>query len=181
MAYTVKAKERHVFRLNTPDLGLLFHGVLEDFSYLMQEKGETWKTISFDDITELTNTAVDRQAPNIGNEILFSNNGLRYLIKRLKRISVRAVSTIAEHIKSGDFEPYGYEVSFGDGKKLPPVIIDLEDGKKLILTGKIDRVDILSSDGTTYVKVIDYKSGKKVFQPSGALLRHTATAFNLYG
>ncbi|MCQ4725538.1 helicase-exonuclease AddAB subunit AddB [Anaerotignum faecicola] len=163
MAYTVKAKERHVFRLNTPDLGLLFHGVLEDFSYLMQEKGETWKTISFDDITELTNTAVDRQAPNIGNEILFSNNGLRYLIKRLKRISVRAVSTIAEHIKSGDFEPYGYEVSFGDGKKLPPVIIDLEDGKKLILTGKIDRVDILSSDGTTYVKVIDYKSGKKSF------------------
>jgi ATP-dependent helicase/nuclease subunit B len=40
----------------------------------------------------------------------------------------------------------------------------LSGGEKLLLNGKIDRVDIMDKDNTKYVKIIDYKSGQKAFQ-----------------
>ncbi|MCI8342774.1 MAG: helicase-exonuclease AddAB subunit AddB [Firmicutes bacterium] len=163
MAYTMKAREREIYRIGSPDLGILFHGVLEDFSNMLKESGKNWRTASENDIVSMTTKAVDKRAAELKGQILLSNNGLTYLIKRLKRISIRAVSTLAWHLRSGDFEPYGYEVAFGSGEALPPIVIDISGGKRLVLTGKIDRVDILNSDNTSYVKIIDYKSGKKSF------------------
>lgn len=166
MSYTMKAAERPVYRLSTPDLGRLFHAVLEDFSYHLQEEKLQWQDLDNGQLTAMVTAAVDRQAPALGNEILLSSHALMYLIKRLKRISVRAISTLAMHLKSGNFQTYAYELGFGIGQQLPPIAIDLKDGKKMLLTGKIDRVDILNKDGTTYVKIIDYKSGAKKFDLS---------------
>ncbi|HCT64063.1 MAG TPA: helicase-exonuclease AddAB subunit AddB [Lachnospiraceae bacterium] len=166
MSYTMKAAERPVYQLSTPDLGRLFHSVLEDFSYNLQENKLNWQDLDKGQITTLVTDAVDRQAPSLGNEILLSSHSLMYLVKRLKRISVRAIYTLAMHLKNGSFQTFAYELGFGVGQQLPPIAIDLKDGKKMLLTGKIDRVDILNKDGTTYVKIIDYKSGSKKFDLS---------------
>ena len=61
------------------------------------------------------------------------------------------------------FEPAGYEVGFGPYEALPPIVIGMADGSKLILRGKIDRVDLLDAEGNKFVKIIDYKSGTKAF------------------
>ncbi|MGE4214292.1 MAG: helicase-exonuclease AddAB subunit AddB [Anaerotignaceae bacterium] len=166
MSYTMKAAERPVYQLSTPDLGRLFHSVLEDFSYNLQENRLNWQDLDKGQITTMVTDAVDRQAPSLGNEILLSSHSLMYLVKRLKRISVRAIYTLAMHLKRGNFETFAYELGFGVGQQLPPIAIALKDGKKMLLTGKIDRVDILNKDGTTYVKIIDYKSGSKKFDLS---------------
>ena len=42
----------------------------------------------------------------------------------------------------------------------------MPNGRELLLRGKIDRVDIYRKDGSCYVKIIDYKSGKKDFSLS---------------
>lgn len=166
MSYTMKAAQRPVYQLSTPDLGRLFHSVLEDFSYNLQENKLNWQDLDKGQITAMVTDAVDRQAPSLGNEILLSSHSLMYLVKRLKRISVRAIYTLAMHLKSGNFQTFAYELGFGIGQQLPPIAIALKDGKKMLLTGKIDRVDILNKDGTTYVKIIDYKSGSKKFDLS---------------
>ena len=166
MSYTMKASQRPVYQLNTPDLGRLFHSVLEDFSYTLEKDNLDWQELSKEQMTAMVSEAVDRQAPSLGNEILLSSHSLMYLIKRLKRISIRAIFTLAMHLKRGSFHTFAYELGFGIGQQLPPIAIDLKDGKKMLLTGKIDRVDILNKDGTTYVKIIDYKSGSKKFDLS---------------
>mgnify|MGYP000024880417 CR=1 FL=1 len=46
-------------------------------------------------------------------------------------------------------------------EKVNAIEIELENGQKVLLSGKIDRVDILKNPDGTYVRIIDYKSSIK--------------------
>ncbi len=162
MTYTLKAKERPLYQINTPDLGALFHAVIENFSNKITEKGLDWNSVDNQTIQKLTNLCVKCEVEKFSNDIFSSSNKLKYTVKRVERISERAINTIIEHVKSGLFVPYAFELKFGSSG-LAPIVIDLGDGRKMFLTGKIDRVDILDSEGKVYVKVIDYKSGSREF------------------
>lgn len=162
--YGLRAKERKLYEMNTPDLGLLFHSVLESFSRELIEQGKNWRQLTLAETEKMIDAAVEKKAPEIGSEVLLSTASYKYIVKRLKRISKRAITTLEEHIKRGSFEPFGYEVGFGIEEALPPIVIELSSGDKLVLTGKIDRVDVLEASGKQYIKIIDYKSGKKNFQ-----------------
>lgn len=161
--YALKAQKRKLYQLNTPDLGTLFHKVLENFSQNLEERKLDWKELSKEQTYTLIDAAVEQAAPKLSNEILLETAANRYLMKRLKRVSRRAAWTLTEHMKNGSFEPYGYEVSFGQGDKLPPIVIELSNGERMVMRGKIDRVDILDKDQNRYIKIIDYKSGNKKF------------------
>lgn len=161
--YGLKARPRQLYQLRTPDLGNLFHQVLEQFAATLKKDGISWQTLTQEETERRMDAAVDEAAPHLGNEILMDSAANRYLIKRLKRISRRAGWTLVRHIQSGMFEPAGYEVGFGPHEALPPIVIGMSDGSKLILRGKIDRVDLLDAEGNKFVKIIDYKSGTKAF------------------
>ena len=139
------------------------HQVLEQFAATLKKDGISWQTLTQEETERRMDAAVDEAAPHLGNEILLDSAANRYLIKRLKRISRRAGWTLVRHIQSGMFEPAGYEVGFGPHEALPPIVIGMSDGSKLILRGKIDRVDLLDAEGNKFVKIIDYKSGTKAF------------------
>ncbi len=162
--YHLKAKQRQLYQLRIPDLGLLFHDVMEIFSKQLRQKNISWHHLQKEQSDEIIDYAVEEAAPKISNQVLFDTSGNRYLLHRLKRISKRAAWTLTKHIQMGDFEPYGSEVIFGSASSLPPIVIELSGGEKLLLNGKIDRVDIMDKDNTKYVKIIDYKSGQKSFQ-----------------
>jgi ATP-dependent helicase/nuclease subunit B len=68
---------------------------------------------------------------------------------------------ILESLKYSDFEVLGNEVEFKEGKEYSPIIIDLENGKKVEITGKIDRIDIAKTVEDKYIRIIDYKSSVK--------------------
>ncbi len=161
--YVISAKERKLYELGTPDLGYLFHGILESFSLKMAENNKNWQNITVGETDKLISEAVSENAPKLENEILLSTASRRYLIKRLERISKRAAKTLTGHVQSGTFKPYGFEMEFGIDGVMPPIVIELSNGEKMIMNGKIDRVDVLDKDGKRYVKIIDYKSGTKAF------------------
>lgn len=130
----------------------MFHQVLEQFAATLKKDGISWQTLTQEETERRMDAAVDEAAPHLGNEILLDSAANRYLIKRLKRISRRAGWTLVRHIQSGMFEPAGYEVGFGPHEALPPIVIGMSDGSKLILRGKIDRVDLLDAEGNKFVK-----------------------------
>ena len=53
-------------------------------------------------------------------------------------------------------------MSFGDQGDLPAVVITQPDSE-LRITGKVDRVDGWVKDGRLYLRVVDYKTGRKDF------------------
>ncbi len=161
--YGLQAEERRLYQLQTPDLGTLFHEVLELFSQSVQEEKLKWNDLTKEKTTALIETAVDTAAPHLNDRILMASAANQYLVHRLKRISARAAWTLVQHLQQGKFTPAEYEVGFGMKEKLPPILIELSEGGKLILNGKIDRVDLFDAEGNHYVKIIDYKSGTKNF------------------
>ena len=58
-----------------------------------------------------------------------------------------------------------YEAIFGEGG-LPTMTFTLPDGEEVVLTGIIDRIDILKTQDKDYIRIIDYKSGNKDFRLS---------------
>lgn len=161
--YGLKAEERRLYRLQAPDLGTLFHAVLDRFFAKLEADSIPWKTLTQETTEALIFQAVAEAAPALGERILLESAANQHLIRRLQRISARAAWALVQHLQQGDFVPAGHEVGFGLREALPPIVIALKDGGSLILNGKIDRVDFLDADGTRYVKIIDYKSGSKVF------------------
>ena len=161
--YGLKAEERRLYQLHTPDLGTLFHEVLELFSNKLEADSIPWTDLTKETTKTLIETCVDEAAPRLSDRILMESAANKYLIRRLKRVSVKAAWALVQHLQMGDFIPVGYEVGFGVHEALPPIVIELGDGGSLILNGKIDRVDLLDAEGTRYVKIIDYKSGNKTF------------------
>lgn len=84
--------------------------------------------------------------------------------RRIARTARRAGRSILSQFSGGAFRPLRAELAFGQNG-IAPLELELADGSRVYLQGRIDRVDVL--DGDT-IRVIDYKSGAKKFDPTMA-------------
>lgn len=164
--YGLRPQERKLFEMGAPDMGEFFHGCLLSFAEKLSREKINWRELEQDQCRSIMDGIMDELAPRYGDGVLYSTHRYKYLLNRLKRIGRRAVWTLTEHLRKGDFDPLGHEVSFGRKGKFPPIEVKLADGETIYLEGRIDRVDLLDAEDGTYVKIIDYKSGKKEFRLS---------------
>ncbi len=158
--FGLRVKEREEFRLKAPDLGQLFHAAIENiYRYLKQDNLELAE-ISPEQLTELAGKVVDELVPRLQNELLLSTSRYRYLTRKFKKTVVRAALILREHEQRGTFRPVGLEVSFGMDGGLPGLQFELADGSVMVIRGRIDRVDKAKDEKGSYLRVIDYKSGR---------------------
>lgn len=156
--YGLKLSERKAYRLEAPDMGEFFHAALKMFTEKVQNNSLDWGGLSREECLSMSEEIVDQLAPQLQSEILLSTARYRYLTGKLKKTVNRAVLTLAEHSRRGEFRPKFVEMAFGPGCQVPPVGITLPDGSLMQLSGRIDRVDEAEKDGGVYLRVIDYKS-----------------------
>ncbi len=92
---------------------------------------------------------------------------LLHLFSRLRSLALVMLRDILTEIRSGSFRPALTEQSIGggDSDRIPSPRLTLPDGSSVQLVGKIDRVDLWKDGEKTYVRVVDYKSGKHTFSP----------------
>ena len=69
------------------------------------------------------------------------------LTNRLVKVVSQSIEYIVDGLKNTDFEVVGNEIEFKNGSEYKPIEIETEDGKKIEITGKIDRID-LAKDAT---------------------------------
>ncbi len=164
--YGLRAKERKIMKMEAPDIGSFLHLVLNRFSETMEKSGLSWKDVDKSWCEEQVDFIVEDIVENVSGIPLKRSKRYVYLKERLKRVINRSIWLIVEHVKRSGFEPIGYEVTFGGAGGLPALTLDLPGGEKVILTGRIDRIDLLKRDKGNYVRIIDYKSGSKEFKLS---------------
>ena len=74
---------------------------------------------------------------------------------------MQSIKYIIEELRNSDFKVFANELEFKKGKQYKPITISLDDGKKVEITGKIDRVDLAKTSEGKYIRIIDYKSSVK--------------------
>lgn len=161
LSHGLRLREREIYRLETPDIGQLFHGALKLFGEHMQEHQLTWADLSGEESKKIASEKVELLVPRLQREILLSSNRYKYLTKKLKNVVGRAASIINEHGKRSEFVPLALELGFGPGEQIPPLRFTLPNGCEMELIGRIDRVDGAKGENGLYLRIIDYKSSGK--------------------
>ena len=86
--------------------------------------------------------------------------------RRIAKTARRAGRNILSQFEQSRFVPMYYEMAFGKNG-IAPIMLELADGTFVYLQGRIDRIDVLD-EKEKRIRVIDYKSGAKKFDPTMA-------------
>ena len=90
----------------------------------------------------------------------------QFLFKRLVNILVRLLQRLGAEFAQSDYQPAAFELPIGERERVKPLHLVAADGTQVVVEGIVDRVDLLRRGGRRYVRVVDYKSGQKVFRLS---------------
>lgn len=163
LQYGLQLSEREEYTFETKDMGNLFHSILQFFSEQIRNRKYNWINFPQEEGDNILDQAIDACASDYLSSILYSSERNRYILTRLKRIMSRTVQSIQRQLKQGSFLPEEYELSFSSMEDMNTVNIHLSEQEKMVLRGRIDRVDLCRKDDQVYVKVVDYKSGEHDF------------------
>ena len=161
LKYGLNLKEAEEFKIKSLDTGNFMHDVIDSVFTKIEEKELDVKTITKEELEIVVNNIINEKL-GINKNYIFSSSA-RYIVltKRLKRAITQSIDYIVEQLQNSSFELYGHELAFNEKTDFKPMRITLENGKEVVVTGKIDRVDIAKSDEKTMVRIIDYKSSVK--------------------
>lgn len=165
--YGLSAKERRPAELNALEYGSLIHYLLE---HLLKEQGaEALSVLEEDALKKLILICIERYVEEQLGGAQDKSPRFRFLVNRIADSAQVVVAHIAKELAQSKFQPAAFELELREGGEFPPLKITLPNGETATVEGKIDRVDVMELDGTTYVRIIDYKTGKKEFRLSDVL------------
>lgn len=154
-------KEEAIDRI---DIGNITHYILEKILKDISGEGTPFSSVDDDAVEAKITAMLDNFAEESARRTDEFSKRDQYIIKRLKNSIFLCYKAIKKHICESKFEPLGYEMEFGENSDLGYIQIETEDGKKINLTGKIDRADAYKTKDGTYIRVTDYKTGSKSFK-----------------
>ncbi len=160
LKHNLNAKKRKLYEVEAMDIGNLFHLILDSFMKHLEKIGKAWNEADEKDVEDFVEGFTTDEF-EIFNETAANN----YLLRRLKRIAKASLNALTNHIKAGKFRPLSTEFAFKEPITELAITLSDKDGgeQRVVLRGRIDRIDIWENGKTHYVKIIDYKSGKKTF------------------
>jgi ATP-dependent helicase/nuclease subunit B len=161
MEYGLRARERGQASFDAPQIGTFLHFILENVTREAAARGG-FAQVTDEELQALTERYIDQFEQQEYRNFRERSARFRYLFRRLRATAFAIVRETAEELRHSDFVPLAFELSFGDRGTLPAVVISEPDGE-LRIGGKVDRVDGWLKDGTLYLRVVDYKTGRKRF------------------
>lgn len=160
LEYGLRAKERTPATLSPTIYGTFVHDVLEHTaSQVMREGG--FSTVPLSRVLQIAEERMEWYAQTHLADILQTPR-TEYLFHR-SFSEVRAVVTeLHRELSVSQFAPQWFELKFADDGALPAVRI-VGEKMQAELHGYVDRADIWRSGDSVFVRVVDYKTGKKSF------------------
>lgn len=158
MRYGLRAKPRGKAEIDAPQTGLFVHYVLEKTTAQLKPLGG----IGAVDEKTLESTAKANMQLYLDETFggMEDKNGrFRYLFSRLSQSTMRILKDMAGELSVSSFEPMSFELDFNDERQE-------NNSGGFTVTGSVDRADGYVKDGKLYLRVVDYKTGKKSFDIS---------------
>ncbi len=143
LTYGLSLSEREEYEFEAVDMGNVCHKALEHFSRKIEAEGLSWGNLPEELKKTYIDESVDKAIADYGNSVLYSSARNEHMIIKIKELMDRTIWAVSQQLASGDFVPSAYEMRFAHGK--------------------IDRIDTCKDEDNVFVKVTDYKTGKKAF------------------
>ena len=155
--YELKLQDSMPVRFGPVDIGSFLHAVLEKTVQWIADGG-----------TEELSARIDAVAQEYITSVFHADAAVlpgrfRHLFRYLCRSALLFARRIKEEMDVSSFRPCDFELVIGQGRgAVLPMKLE-GDGVSVSLRGKIDRVDAYEGDGKLYLRVVDYKTGDKIF------------------
>jgi len=161
LKYGMQIEERKKYEVASLEMGSIYHTALMLFFKRIKEKRLFLEDLDYDEISSMIEDIIKEISKDYLEGILKSDKSNLYKMRRITKVVKKTTWILVQHIRKGNFNQSYYEASFGRKGLFPPLEVIFENGERVYIEGRIDRVDILSKEDEIYVKVIDYKTGGK--------------------
>jgi len=159
--YGLKLRPRKEASFDAPTYGTFVHAVLERTAAQARREGG-FRAVTEERLLEIAGQAVEDYQDETLRRLRARSERFDYLFERNLSEVLDVVRDMGRELRRSDFEPAGFEVEFSDRGELPAVQVRGKTAEAEI-SGFVDRVDLWEHGGTRYVRVVDYKTGKKTF------------------
>ena len=161
MQYVLGAAPRKKAELAPNISGTLTHWVLEN---ALRRQSEGFTELSAEELEALVDALVqeytDANLPGMTVR-------MQYLVQRIRRNLVGLLGFLQRDFRQSGFKPVAFELRINDRDDgtptVPPVELEAKGGHTVRVVGTVDRVDAMQLGETTYLRVVDYKTGGKNF------------------
>lgn len=161
LQYGLKLKEKEELKIQSFNTGSFMHETIDEFFEYVKQEDLNLAELEEEQIFNIVSKIVEEDL-KLGKNFTFTATAkYKVLVRRLKKIISKALKYIIETIIHSDFRIEGTEIEFGKKGKYKPIILEIGEGKKVEITGKIDRIDTADSENGKYLRIIDYKSSAK--------------------
>ncbi|UOO36814.1 PD-(D/E)XK nuclease family protein [Oscillospiraceae bacterium CM] len=161
LQYGLKLRPRKQAGFDAPVAGTFLHDLLENVTRAI-ETSVGFQNIDDDTCRELTAQFVSRYVRETLGDFADKSGRFRYLFERLAGDAAFITGDMVRELKKSSFHPVDFELEFSESGDVAPY--RMTDGSgALSIKGFVDRVDGWVRDDKLYLRVIDYKTGKKTF------------------
>ena len=173
--YGLKAEEDRPAAFRAPEIGTFVHAILEQTAREVAARGG-FREVSDEQLREITDAAVSDYIATELSGFREKSARFRYLFERVCRDVYQIVLDTAEELRRSDFTPLSFELDISrlpeDGEPAPDTAADggsernVGEEEDFRLTGIADRVDGWIRGDSLWLRVVDYKTGRKKFSLS---------------
>ena len=156
LKYGLKLSDKEKMDIKPVDTGPFMHEVIDTFF----KKVDDIKNITEEDMKKVIDEIIEEELSLKKNYIFTATAKYRTLVRRLKKVIYLSMKYIVQSLKLSDFDVLQSELEFGNNN-YPAIEMTLEDGRRVSITGKVDRIDIAKAPNGKYMRIIDYKSSTK--------------------
>ena len=159
LRYGLRAQERKEATVDPAEFGTYVHHVLEHTAREVMELGG-FHTVSEEQTLEIAHRHAESYAAERFRNL--DSERLTYLFRRNGLELDMVVRELWSELSKSEFEPIAFELNFGEDGQMPAVPIS---GSRMQaqLRGFVDRVDAWCDGFQSFLRVVDYKTGRKDF------------------
>lgn len=146
--------------LNPLETGTLIHAIIYSITKSVDLKND-FEPVK---IKGMIKSELDRYITDFMGGIEDKTSRFLYLYNRMRESIFKVIERLHDELSQSSFTPCEYEFEISENSAVKPLILTAQNGARIIVSGKVDRIDSYQDkQGKKFIRIVDYKSGKKVF------------------
>ncbi len=162
LKFGLRAKKIKKADLNVLQRGTIIHYVLEN---IVARHKKDLGSLPQLQLSSEVDMLIHEYFTKVNGAELFMDARFAFLLDKISKSAKQTVFHLAQDFSQSGFEPKYFEITIGNGGDIGTMDYALPDNAKVMIDGKIDRVDTYENK----VRVVDYKTGTVEFCLSDTL------------